>query len=116
MKYLWSLIVVLFAGCAHVHSFNQDTIVAGEGRFIETLGEKTVWFNWNFDSDFIDETHQRFLAECPEGQITGVSSRLSSENSFLHWKSRVRFTGYCGERTTPAAPEPASEPDSEPDL
>lgn len=90
-----SILALSLGACAHVHSFNQDTILGGEGNFIETVGEKTVWFNFNFNSDFIDEAREKFMSECPDGQINGVSSRLSSENSFLHWTSRVRFTGYC---------------------
>jgi hypothetical protein len=94
---LFLILVVSATGCSHVHSFNQDTIMETRGRKIEITGEKTVWFNWNFDSDFIDDAYQKFLAECPKGQISGVSSRLSSENSFLHWYSRVHFAGYCSE-------------------
>src|SRR5262245_2809781 len=99
------------AACSHVHSFNQDTILEGRGRYIEVTGQKTVWFNFNFDNTFIDDAYERFVAECPNGQISGTSSRLSSENSFLHWFSRVHFTGYCQDSPPPAPPpeEPPAE-------
>lgn len=98
-----SILALSLGACAHVHSFNQDAILGGEAEFIETVGEKTVWFNFNFDSDFIDEARTKFMSTCPSGQISGVSSRLSSENSFFHWKSRVRFTGYCSKTEAAAA-------------
>lgn len=104
------LIIALLssAGCAHVHSFNQDTILEGKGRPIEVTGEKTVWFNFNFDDTFIDAAYEKFVDQCPNGQISGVSSRLSSENSFLHWYSRVHFAGYCQE--SPDSSEQESAP------
>jgi hypothetical protein len=100
VKRLVILLLLLTASCSHVHSFHQDQLDTTAGRPIEVVAEKRVWFNWNFDNDFIDDAYADFRARCPGGTIHGVSSRLSSENGFFYWYSRVRFAGTCSAAPT----------------
>lgn len=101
MKRWIALLFLASAACSHVHSFHQDTLDAAPGTPIEVVAEKRVWFNFNFDNDFIDEAYADFRARCPGGAIHSVSSRLSSENGFFYWYSRVRFAGVCAAPETP---------------
>ncbi len=106
MKRWFALLLLLSAACSHVHSFHQDKIDTTRGAAIEVVAEKRVWFNLNFDNDFIDEAYADFRARCPGGTIHSVSSRLSSENGFLYWYSRVRFAGVCVQGASIAANSP----------
>ena len=111
-----ALILLLGAGCSHVHSVHQDALEPTPGVAIDVVAEKRVWFNFNFDNDFIEEARARFVAKCPGGTIHSVSSRLSSENGVFYWDSRVRFAGICvppnpGEvASADATPAPGSQP------
>lgn len=110
------LCLMLFAtGCSHVHSVHQDTIEATPGQRVEVMGQKRVWFNFNFDNSFIDETYEKLVAKCPGGRIHSVSSRLSSENGVFFWFSRVKFAGVCVKEervatTSRAAPGASGSP------
>ncbi len=83
------------SACSHVHMFNQDAILPSAGVPIEHTEQKRVWFNFNYDTEFVGTARTRFEAKCPTGRIHSVSTRLSSENEFLSWISRIRFTGVC---------------------
>jgi hypothetical protein len=99
MRALVFALALSMSGCAFVHSYNVDTLHPEPGELIVQEAEKTVWFRMNFDNEFIDEAYDRFIARCP-GRLHTVTSRLSSENSFLHWYSRVRFSGVCVKTST----------------
>jgi hypothetical protein len=103
MKRVLLVLLSSTVGCSHVHSVHQDTLESTPGVAIEEVGEKRVWFNFNFDNDFVTETYQRLLAKCDGGRIHSVSSRLSSENGFFFWYSRVRFAGICVKDQPPGA-------------
>ena len=103
MRALAVALALSMSGCAFVHSYNVDTIAPESGTVIVEEAEKTIWFRMNFDNQFVDEAYDRFMAKCP-GTLHSVTSRLSSENSFLHWYSRVRFSGVCVKATaTPSS-------------
>ena len=104
MRALAVALALSMSGCAFVHSYNVDTIAPEPGTVIVEEAEKTIWFRMNFDNQFVDEAYDRFMAKCP-GTLHSVTSRLSSENSFLHWYSRVRFSGVCVK--APATPNPS---------
>lgn len=93
----WILLALPFAawGCFSVHSVGQDTIYPQQGEQIEVTKSRRVWFRLNFDNDFAQAAHREFLSRCNGGKIHGVSTRLSTENSFLHWYYHIRITGYC---------------------
>jgi hypothetical protein len=86
----------LLSSCAHVHSFHQepfDTSINGTPIVYEV--EHTVWFRFDSNTDWLEEARDRFVAQCSSGQVKGVSSRLSTMNSFLHWNYHFRMAGTC---------------------
>ena len=110
MRALAVALALSMSGCAFVHSYNVDTIAPESGTVIVEEAEKTIWFRMNFDNQFVDEAYDRFMAKCP-GTLHSVTSRLSSENSFLHWYSRVRFSGVCVKAAASPSPSDATSSD-----
>lgn len=91
-------LALLFTSCAHVHSFHQEPIASGaKGKSIVYEGEHTVWFRFDSDTSWVQGVRESFVSQCSTGNIQGVSSRLSTMNSFLHWKYHLRIQGFCVE-------------------
>lgn len=82
-------------GCFHVHAVNQDILLPTAGKPIEYHASKTIWFRFNSENEFVEEARQEFLRMCKGGTIHSTTSRLSSENSFLHWNYNFKLTGIC---------------------
>ncbi len=89
--------LLLFSvGCASVHSFHQEPFdVDAKGTLVAYEAEHTVWFRFDNDTSWVQAAQDHFLAQCPSGKIEGVSSRLSTLNSFMHWNYHLRLAGTC---------------------
>ncbi len=93
---LVAMLGALVPGCmSYVHAVNQDELLPDPGLPVEVVREKRIWMGVNGDNAFVAEAHREFLAQCPGGTIHSVTTRLSSDNGFLHWDQRVRIAGIC---------------------
>ena len=96
-KIVGALAIFGLVSCAHVHTFHQDALSLEEakGKAISSEATKFIVLFFNFNNDFVTDAYKGFKAQCPNGRINGVSSRLSSTNHLLSWTYKFKLAGYC---------------------
>jgi hypothetical protein len=47
------------------------------------------------NTDFADEAYQSLLAKCPQGRITNVSARYSTDLGILAYQNELVINGIC---------------------
>jgi hypothetical protein len=98
-------------GCTTLKSFSMTQVPADRSRRVEVSETSGGLFGLFFSNDFVDETAEQLRAQCPQGRLSGVTTKFES-TLYVIWVSRkITAAGYC----LPAVPPPAA-PSTPPSL
>lgn len=105
MNHLLKLPALLFlvSGCMHsVHQVAlgefEELPAEAQRRPIEVQTEQSV-FLASGNTDFADEAMKRLAERCPNGRVTGIQARHSTDLGFLAHENRMKVTAYCVEES-----------------
>ncbi len=100
-----SFIISAFAlmtqtGCAlglakSVHEFTMLEAAPVKGTSIEVEEDQNVILAFTFDTDYAERAAQKFLAQCPNGEIRNVATKFSTDLGFFAYKNKIKITGTC---------------------
>ncbi len=106
MTSLRSLLVLAGAlvasGCTYsihqVHSTDYLTEVPrGRSRVITAEATQDVILYLTTSTEYVEQAHERLLAQCPQGEIVGIHGRHSTAHSFLSFTNKLVLKGLCVE-------------------
>lgn len=102
------------SGCAHVNSVSTTSIPADRSKPVEAETSKFLFMFINFNNDYVNELTEKLAAQCPDGRVEGVLTKLEYVTWFpvFAYSVHVEATGYCVDgaqvrAATPAPPAPA---------
>ena len=67
---------------------------APDSEMVVAESEQFVIFGFATESNFVEQAYQRLLSQC-DGRITGITTKYSTDLSFLSYTNRLRMTGLC---------------------
>jgi len=109
MNHLLKLPALLFlvSGCMHsVHQVAlgefEELPAEAQRRPIEVQTEQSV-FLASGNTDFADEAMKRLAERCPNGRVTGIQARHSTDLGFLVHENHMKVTAYCVEESPRSA-------------
>ena len=99
-QYLW-LLIFFCTACSHsihlvdIHGFDLQP-AEEKSHLIAAQAEQKVILGFVFDTQYVDEAHQKLLSQC-KGAIRAVSTQFSTSHGFMHWTNKIKMQGLCVE-------------------
>jgi len=79
----------------HVSDFAPYASLEKGGEVVKAVGEQFVILWVTKDTKYVDEAYEKIQKQCPNGEITSITSQLYTELGFLSWKNKLLLQGVC---------------------
>lgn len=112
MKYFLA-VMLLLSGCAHsVHQVYISDFGSypklEQGQMIKATAEQFVIMGFVYDTNYVDTARQKLMAQCPQGEVSGISTQFSTSLGFFSWTNKVLIQGLCTSPSVKSAGNRAS--------
>ncbi|MGZ3744910.1 MAG: hypothetical protein ACXWRE_09725 [Pseudobdellovibrionaceae bacterium] len=100
--------LLLLSGCAYsVHEVYISDFGAykklEQGEVVKASTEQFVIMGFIYDTNYVDQARRKLIAQCPQGEISGISTQYSTDLGFFSWTNKILMQGLC----TKNSPGPA---------
>ena len=98
---LLSLLVFATSACthslhvAHVSDFSPTFKTYAQGTLVKARAEQTVVLGFVTQTNYVNQAYNQLSAQCPKGQIQGITTQFSTSHGFFHWKNIIDMQGLC---------------------
>jgi hypothetical protein len=92
--------LLLLSGCAYsihdvyISDFNSYQKLE-QGEIVKSTAEQTVVMGFVYDTDYVDLARRKLVAQCPQGDISGISTQFSTSLGFFSWTNKILMQGLC---------------------
>lgn len=66
-----------------------------KGKVIQAGSKQFVILGFAFDTNYVDQAYRKLMHNCPQGQITGITSQFSTSHGFFSWTNKILMKGLC---------------------
>src|SRR5262249_50046906 len=99
-KSLLLISTIWLFGCTHsLHLVNFSDFrpygAEARGKVINAKSEQFVILGFVGDTNYVEEAYHKLQRECPQGAITGISSRFYTSHGFFSWTNHLEMQGLC---------------------
>lgn len=99
---------LLLSGCAYsVHNVYISDFSGypklEQGQMVKATAEQEVVLGFVYETDYVDQARKKLIAQCPEGDISGISTQFSTSLGFFSWTNKVLMQGLCTKARTQAS-------------
>lgn len=90
----------LFVGCAHsvhevyVSDFGTYPRVE-QGEMIKASAQQSTVMGFVTDTNYVNEARAKLIAQCPQGEISGITTQYSTSLGFFSWTNKILMQGLC---------------------
>lgn len=101
LKIIYGLLLPFLVSCAfsmhevHVSDFQPYAPLEKGGEVVKAVGEQFVILWFASDTNYVDDAYHKLQQQCPNGEISSISSQLYTELGFMSWKNRLLLQGVC---------------------
>lgn len=97
---LFLMLFLFNTGCAYsVHdvyvSDNQPYAAIEKGDVIRAEAEQFVVMGFVQDTDYVNQAYKKLIAQCPTGNISSVTTQISTALGFFSWTHKALMQGLC---------------------
>lgn len=97
------LSLLIFVGCAHsVHEVHVSDFKGlngykkiEQGSIVQGKAEQFVIMGFVYDTNYVNIAKNNLITQCPQGEITGITTQYSTSLSFFSWTNKVLMQGLC---------------------
>ena len=91
---------LLLSGCAYsVHNVYISDFGSyqklEQGEVVKATAEQFTVMGFVYDTNYVDQARTRLIAQCPQGDISGISTQYSTSLGFFSWTNKVLMQGLC---------------------
>lgn len=90
-----AFVAVCFTGCASLHSVSMTSFPENRSNVVKAQVSKVVFLAFNFNNDFVLDLIPELKAQCPKGQVTGITSKYETRWYLIVHKMLVTTEGFC---------------------
>lgn len=95
-----SILLLSVGGCAHsvhqVHASDYAPYAEIEaGEVVKASAEQFLILGFTTETNYVDTAYNQIMAACPGGQLTGLTTQLSTSLGFLSWTNKALIQGIC---------------------
>lgn len=100
MKLFFVTALLALSGCAHsVHEVYVSDFGSyqklEQGTMVKASAEQFTVMGFIRETNYIDEARRKLMAQCPSGEISGISTQFSTSLGFFSWTNKVLMQGLC---------------------
>ena len=85
--------------CTHsIHISHMSDILPyaqKKGRFIDVEVHRAVFWDFIFDTNYVEEARQKLMNECPDAEITAINTKYITSHGFLSYTDKIRIRALC---------------------
>lgn len=106
---------LLLSGCAYsihdvyISDFNNYQKLE-QGEIVKATSEQFVVMGFVYDTNYVDQARHKLIAQCPQGEISGISTQFSTSLGFFSWTNKILMQGLCTKTVAAATPAVAPAP------
>ena len=95
------VLLFLLTSCAHsihevhVGDFSPTQKPISSGKWISAEATQNVVFWFSSETNYVNEARKKLIAQCPHGNIQGVTTRYSTSLGFFNWDNKIFMQGLC---------------------
>lgn len=91
---------LLLSGCAYsVHDVYISDFGSyqklEQGEVVKATAEQFTVMGFVYETDYVDQARKKLIAQCPQGDISGISTQYSTSLGFFSWTNKVLMQGLC---------------------
>ncbi len=90
-----SLLALAFSGCAVLHSVSMTSYPKNRQKPVQAQVKKFVLLGLNFNNDFVLNLTPQLQQQCPDGTVTGITSKYESVWYVFAHQMIVTSQGFC---------------------
>lgn len=94
-KALVVLTVVLISGCASLKSVSMTSFPENRSKPVKAQVSKFVFLAFNFNNDFVLSLVPQLQKQCPQGKVTGITSKYETRWYVIGYSMIVTSEGFC---------------------
>lgn len=96
LKLIFTITVaVSLTSCASLQSVSMTSFPKNRSKVVKAQVEKFVFLAFNFNNDFILDLVPQLQNQCPNGKVTGITSKYETRWYVIGYKMIVTSEGYC---------------------
>ena len=92
---LCSVLLAFVSGCASLRSVSMTSFPKDRSRPVQAKVKKFVFLALNFNNDFVLDLVPQLKKQCPDGKVTGITSKYETRFYFFAYKMIVTSEGFC---------------------
>lgn len=90
----------VFAACTHsIHQVQvsdfQPYAAIESGNVVKGYAEQFVVLGFTQETNYVNEAVHQLADACPVGELTGITTQISTSHGFLSWKNKALIQGLC---------------------
>jgi hypothetical protein len=91
---------LLLSACAHsVHEVYISDFAGypklEQGQVIKATAEQHTVLGFVYETDYVETAKKKLMAQCPTGDISGISTQFSTSLGFFSWTNKILMQGLC---------------------
>jgi uncharacterized lipoprotein YajG len=100
LKLTLAMALLLLSGCAYsVHQVQVSDFTPyaalEKGDVVRGSGEQFAVMGFVTETNYIDEAYQSLQAKCVDGELSGITTQLSTSLGFFSWTNKALMQGLC---------------------
>lgn len=100
LVFLFTTLVLGLSGCAHsIHEVHVSDFVPfaeiESGKMVKAQAEQFVVLGIVDNTNYVDTAYRSIMGQCPDGQITGLTTQISTNLGFFSWTNKALIQGLC---------------------
>jgi hypothetical protein len=90
----------LLSGCAYsIHEVHTSDFAPyskiEQGEIVSAKAEQFVILGFTGNTDYVESAYAQIMSSCPKGTLSGITTQISTNLSFLSWTNVALMQGLC---------------------
>jgi hypothetical protein len=107
MMLVLGVLVGLLSSCAYsVHEVYVSDFGAyptlEQGEMVKITSQQDTIMGFVTQTEYVEEARTKLIAQCPGGEVTGISTQYSTSLGFFSWTNKILMQGLCVKGRTSA--------------
>lgn len=100
MRILLITALLALSGCAHsIHEVYVSDFGSyqklEQGTMVKASAEQHTIMGFVRETNYVEVARRKLMAQCPSGEISGISTQFSTSLGFFSWTNKILMQGLC---------------------
>lgn len=96
----FALLPFLLIGCTHsIHQVQVSDFrpykALERGDVVAASAEQFTILGFTRETNYVDQAYKQLQQKCPNGNLTGITTQISTSHGFFSWTNKALMQGLC---------------------